>query len=82
MTKYYVYFLDGETAEVAREANGDSRKPFASAQEAVAWAKNRANDTDGSFVLQVIGFDCGHPVFTKTISAKENNRGKMRGYVL
>lgn len=83
MTKYYVYFLAEYAAEFAREANGEYPKPFDTAKAAISWAKSRADNTDGTFAMQIIGFDDhSEPVYSKMISAKKNSKGQMRGRVI
>lgn len=66
MTKYYVYFIEGEFARF--------RKAFDDKAETIKYVKSELEGTDGSFAFQIIGFNNG-PVYAKTYTA-ENHKAK------
>lgn len=83
MTKYYVYYLDEDGASMKLDEEGKALKPFDNAKAAVQWAKENVKNTDGTFALQIIGFDDRHePVYTQTIVAKRVGKYDTRGRVL
>lgn len=61
MTTYFVYFIQCEYTRAI--------KKFESKQEALRYAKEQVESTDGSFAIQIIGFDDQRPVYTKTYRA-------------
>lgn len=67
MTKYYVYYLESEFARL--------RAVFDNKAETIKCVKSELEGTDGSFALQIIGFNDGTPVYAKTYTA-ENYKAK------
>ena len=67
MTKFYVYFIEHDFVNF--------RTQFESKIEAIQYVKDELKGTDGSFALQIIGFNNGAPVYSKTYTA-ENHKAK------
>lgn len=67
MTKYYVYFIECDFARF--------RKAFDDKAETIKYVKSELEGTDGSFALQIIGFNDSTPVYAKTYTA-ENYKAK------
>lgn len=67
MTKFYVYFIEKDFAKF--------RAVFENKTETIQYVKNELLGTDGSFALQIIGFNDSTPVYSKTYTA-ENYKAK------
>lgn len=61
--KYYVYYLNAEDCK--------HLKTFEDKKLAFAYVKDDLKNTDGSFALQIVGYDTIEckPIFTKTYTA-------------
>lgn len=61
MTIYFAFFVERDCIKF--------KTKFGDKKEAERYAKDYVKNTDGSFAVQIIGFDNFIPVYTKTFTA-------------